>query len=818
MLTELRFALRQIAKFPGYTATVVLTLAFGIAVNTQIFAIVSAFFLQPMPVRDPDRLTVIVERNDLFNLPLQISFLDFQDIRAGSKALTDHVAFFPSAAHVGVKGRSPERVWIEAVTPDAFSKLGVGVALGRPLQPSDGEMPPGTPVAVLTHRYWQNHFGSDPGLIGSTVQIDGKPFTIVGVGQPGFEGFAWSMSVSLFVPSGTLPLLRAGGADLFKYRSAIAWRVLAYLRPGATIAEANAELDVFAKRFGKDFPDEPHNLRFQAVLEQHARPDPSAMDFAPVFSALFAGLVVMVLLIACANVANLMSAHALSRERELVVRAALGATRTRLIRQLLIESLVLAVIAGFCAYWLVWWGGDSLRGLMSQGDIPVRQEHTLGWRVWIFTGVISLVAGIASGLFPALRCSRVDLNEGLKQGGRHTAGGGHRMRNLLVGGQVAASCVVLIASAQFLRGLQACRDLNLGFRADRLIMVSFDLGLQGYDQARGLRFQKQLLERVEALPGVESAGFTQHVPFGNNIMMRQHWPDNPTAPVPDGHINVAFSAVTPGFVKMLGIPLLRGRDLVAQDNDERAPLVAVINDAMAKAFWPGANPIGQHFHRDWQGGPPIEVVGVVATGKYVMLTEAPRPYYYTPFAQFYGMPASLVVRTAGSPYGLASSLREAVRQLDSDLPIYSLLTFDEHMASSALALMPLRAGATLAGVQGAIGLLLAILGLYAVVSYGVTSRTREIGVRMALGATGPDVLRLVAREGLRLTLTGLGVGLAFALGLSFILSRVLFGVHTVDTVAFPAVITLLVATAAFACWLPARRATRVDPVIALRAE
>lgn len=818
MLTDLRYAFRQILKFPGYTATVVLTLAFGIAVNTQIFGMVSAFFLQPMPVRDPGRLTVIVQRSNVINFPYQLSFLDFQDIRAGSKALTDHVAFFSMPAHVSTQGQTPERAWVEAVTPDAFAKLGVTVALGRPLQPSDGEMPPGTPVAVLTHRYWQSHFGGDPAILGRAVTVNGKPFTIVGVAKPGFDSFAFALSVTMFVPSGTMAQLRTDGGNFAKYRGMSMWNVLAYRAPGASLADANAELAVFAARFAKDFPEEHRGARFQAVAEQRARPAPAATDFLPVFTVLFCGLVALVLFIACANVANLMSARALSREKELVVRAALGASRWRLLRQLLIESVVLAALAGVAGYLLASFGAGLLRDFTSTGDIPIRNVAGPEWQIWAFTGAISLIAGVGAGLFPALRASRVDVNEGLKQSAsRQASSSRHWVRNFLVVGQVAMSCVVLIAAALFSRGLFAARDLNLGFRPDRLIMLSFDLSLQGYDQTRGLRFQQQLLERVRALPGVTDASFAQHVPFSNNIMIRDMWPENPSINVPDGHKATALSAVEPGFVTMMGIPLLRGRDLAASDN-EKSQHVAVINQAMADAFWPGRDPIGQHFRRDWNGAPPIEVVGVVATGKYIMLSEEPRPYYYVPYSQYYDMPVTLVVRTAADPHGLANTLRETVRAVDADLPVFGLVTLDEHLASSVFALMPLRMGVRMAAIQGIIGLLLAILGLYAVVSYGVTSRTREIGVRMALGATSRNVVELVSREGLRLTLIGLAIGLVMAAGLSFGLSRVVFGVHAFDPIAFPVVIVVLIATAALACWFPARRATRVDPMTALRAE
>lgn len=817
-MSDLRYAFRQILRFPGYTAVVVLTLALGIAVNTQIFGFVSGMFFQPLPVRDASRVNVIVERSDMFNMPHGMSFLDFQDLRSGSHALTDHIAYFFAPAHVSIPGQEPERIWIEAVTPDAFDKFGISAVLGRPLQPADGEMPPGAPVAVLTHRTWQNRFGSDPSVIGRTLIINAKPFTVVGVLQPGFESFSYSLSVGLFISSGAFSQIHSSKDAFFKYRSAKAWRVLAYRQPDATVDEANAELGVFADRFAKDFPADHRNSRFQAVPEQRARPDPSVSDYLPVFVGLFTGLVGLVMLIACANVANLMGAHALNREKELVVRAALGASRGRLIRQLLVESLVLAALAGAIGFTLAIWGTGLIEQFAPQGDVPIRTDHSATAGLVLFTAAISLLAGLASGLMPALRSSRVDLNESLKQGsGRQAGVKRHRLRNLLVTGQVAISCVVLIASALFFRGLQAAGALNLGLRTERLLMISLDLDLQAYDEERGLRFQKQLLEDVRLIPGVESATIAQHVPFTNHIKIANAFPERPTALLTDGQLAVAHSGVDPNYISMMGVPLLRGRDLAATD-DARAPLVAVINETMAQTFWPDRTAIGEHFRLDSADGAPIQVVGVVATGKYVMLTEEPKPYFYIPIAQRYGMPVTLIVRSAGHPAVLQKPVRDAVQRLDPHLPVYDLMTFEEHMSQSTMALMPLRLGATLAGIQGALALLLAILGLYAVVSYEVSGRTREIGIRMALGATSRSVLQLVSREGLRLTVIGLVVGVLLSLVVAFGLSRVVFGVKAFDPFALPAVVIILGATAAIACWIPARRATKVDPMTALRTE
>jgi predicted permease len=818
MLSDLRYALRQCLKSPGYTLVVVLTLAIGIAVNAVIFRSVDEMLLQPLKLPGADRLIVITERSDLFSMPHGLSYPDFQDIRSGAKTLQDLNVDFVTPAHVSAPGRKAQRGWIEVVSPDAFGQMNVPMALGRPLQARDGELPPGTPVTVVTHSYWKTHLGADPDIVGRTLVVNSHPLTIVGVTSPDFESFSAVLSVQAFVPTGAYAALRTDGEGLFKYRAAKAWKVYGHLAPGSSLADVNAELAVFAHRFTKDFPQDHRNSRFHATTESHARPDPAVSDLMPALIALFSGLCLLVLLIACANVANLMTVHALAREKEFVVRSALGASRGRLIRQLLIESVLIAALAGLTGFILAEWGSDLLHRGIPKGDMPFREGGSSNVPLYLFTAGISLAAGIVSGLVPALRSSRFNIVESLKQGaGRQIGGGRHRLRNLLVIGQVAVSCVVLICSVLFLRALHAANSLNLGFRPDHLVMLSMDLGMQNYDETRGIHFMDQAIERVRALPGVENAAFTQHVPFNYVISIRETYPENPTGKLTDGHSATAYAAVTPGFLSTMRTPILQGRDLAESDN-ATAKNVAVINDTMAKAFWPGRDPIGQHFRLDWNGAPEIEVVGVTGTGKYVMLTEEPRAYFYLPQSQRFSGTVSLIVRSKQDPAGLASSLRQVIRDLDPELPIGSLVTAEDHLNTSIFALMPLRSGAKIAAAQGVLALALAIMGLYAVVSYSVTSRTREIGVRMALGATESNVLKLVSREGLRLTVIGVGLGLLLAAATAAGLSRMIFGVHALDVVAYSTVVFLLVGIAGVACWLPARRATKVDPMVALRSE
>jgi len=540
-------------------------------------------------------------------------------------------------------------------------------------------------------------------------------------------------------------------------------------------------------------------------------------DFMPVFAVAFTGMVGLVLFIACFNVANLILARSVDRQRDLVMRSALGASRRRLIRLQVMESLILAFLAGAFGLLLSRAVGGVLAGFApTGGDIPVKTDHGFDWRIYAFTVLVSAIAGIGTGLWPALHASRFELSSALKETGTGFGSARHRFRNLLVMGQVTLSLVVLIFAGLFLRSLDEMKGLSMGFRTENLLMLSLDVGRQQYDATRAREFQRQLEERVEALPGVTGASWTLHVPFDYGIQIRDVTVEGGVPGSEDGYVPDAYTVVGHDFIETVGVLLREGRGLRETD-DEDAPKVAVVNRAMAEQLWPDGDAVGKRF-RFGRDGDWIEVVGVAADGRYVMLAEPKRPYFYLPLGQHDSSAMTLVVHTATEPTALTTAVRQEVAALDPDLPIYNVKSMDEHINTSVFGLMPLRMGAFLASLQGMVGLLLAVMGLYAVVSYSVSQRTREIGLRMALGARRTQVLRLVARQGIVFTAVGILVGLVIAVGVGLVLSQVLFGVKPVDLGVYGAVTGLLVLVAAVACYLPARRATRVDPMEALRCE
>jgi len=816
-MNDLRFAFRMLRKSPGFAAVAVLTLAFGIGVNANIFGLVSAFFLQPLPIRNPHEVVMVLQRSDTFGLPHGLSYPDFKDLRERNQVFADLAASLPQPAHIGVAGLSPERTWVDVVSPNYFAFAGINTALGRTFRVDEGERMGDEPVTVLSHRYWQRRFGGDPQIVGRTIQINGQPFTVIGVAAEKFTGMHWAMALSAFVPSTFAPQFLSGGQYMLNERGAPMWRLYARLKPGVGLDRARAEIGGLADQIKKDFPDQHKGSSVMVIPETRCRPDPVFSDFLWVFTALFTGMVALVLFIACANVTNLMFSRALARQREFSLRAALGASRWQLIRQLLVESLVLAAIAGVIGVLFAQGAGQALSRFTPQSDIPINTDHSADWRLYLFTACLATVAGIAAGLMPALKASKFQVFEMLKEAGSgRLSSRRHPIRNLLVVSQVTLSLVVLICAGLFLHSLTRFKDAPLGLRPDHLLIASVDLGLQRYSDDRGRQFHRQLLDRVRALPGVTGADVAQRVPFDTGFGMQEVQAEGSDPNAADQYVAVGDNVVSAGYFQTAGAEILRGRGFTDQDGAD-APHVAVINEALARKFWPNEDAVGRRFRR--RGNQElVEVVGVVPTGKYLMLGEDPRPYFYMPMEQNYRSPITVLVRTSVEPTSLADAVRAEVNALDPDLPVFNLRTFEEHVRTSALGLLPIRMGATMACVQGVIGLFLAIMGLYAVVSYAVNQRTQEIGIRMALGARQWDVLRLVVREGLRLTIVGVGIGLVIAAGVSFVFAKVLYGVQPLDGWVFVGVTLLLAGVAALACYLPARRATKVDPMVALRAE
>jgi predicted permease len=815
MIADLRQSLRSIVKRPALSAVAVLTLAFGIGVNASLFSLVSALFLQPLGVHNPHELVMVMQRGEVINVPYGHSYPDYLDYRDSATTLSALAAFMPTPVHLGVRGQTPERTWVEIVSPDYFALAAVTSAVGD-LPGPGAEARHAAPEIVLAYRYWQRRFAGNPAIVGQPIVLNGQAFTVIGVAPESFTGLSWAMAVSGWVPAGAMGALMRGGNEMREDRGAPMFRLMGRLAEGRTIQDARAELEVVTARLAAEYPAEHKGTRVLVIPENRARPDPSVAEILPAFAVVFAALVALVLFIACANVANLMLARALERQRDLVIRSALGATRARLLRLQVVEGLVLACIAGVIGLLLARWAGHGLQGFIPSGDIPVNQDQPWDWRIYVFTLVVSLVAGLITAYWPARQASRFNLVESLKEGARDVGAGRQTVRNLLVVGQVALSLVVLAGAALFLHSLRQMQDIPLGMRTDGLLLMSMDLGLQQYSEAQGLQFVERLIERAETLPAVTSATAAVHVPFDYGLQIASVSIDGPIPGTADDVLPMAHNVVGPNFLITAGTRLLRGRGFLQSDL-ATSQRVALVNETMARTLWPGRDPIGQRF-RPGQDAEPVEVVGLVADGRYFMLAEEPRPYFYLPLAQAYRSPLTLMVRSASDPTTLAGPLREAIRTLDPDLPVFNVRSMEEHVNSSVSGLMPLRMGAAMAGGQGLIALLLAVMGLYAVVSYAVARRTREIGVRMALGAGRADVMRLVVRDGMRLTVIGIGLGLAAALGLGLILSRVLYGLQAVDLRVVAGVTGLLLVVSMLACYLPARRAMRVDPMVALRSE
>jgi predicted permease len=807
---DLRFGARMLRRSPAFTVTAALTIALGIGANTTIFSIVNALLLRPLPGTVRPHELVLIGRTQQAQGFDTFSYPDYLDYRAGTRSLSAIAASFIAPAHLSTGGAS-ERVRAELVSGNYFTMLGTRAVHGRLLVSSDDGAPGANPVVVLGYGVWERRFGADPGVIGKTVRIDGVPFTVVGVAEAGFNGEQTVGVVDLFVPISMGNRLLPEFDQMLASRGGVWIDLFGRLAPNATVATAQAELGAIAAELARRYPDtnRSRGVRVAAGIGF----DPQSRGDVKRFMTVLVGVVVLVLLIACANVANLLLARGSARARELAVRASLGASRSRLVRQLLAEGFLLALLGGAAGFVV---GVASVRLVLQ---LPVFANSygavtpSVDLRVLAFAIGAILVSGTLFALPPAFRTSRIDLVTALKLGA--PAGDGRsRLRAGLVTAQLALSVVLLVAAGLFVRTLQALYRIEPGFETRRVLVATLDAGLQGYDGVRGRRLFTDFEQRVQALPGVQHAALGYMLPFGGGGWDTRIFPAETKSSPDDPGLKTDVNAVSPSYFETLGIPLVAGRRFTAADR-EGAPGVAVINDATAQALWPGRNPIGRKF-RIGHSDDVLEVIGLVRTARYRSLVEAPRPFYYRPFAQIYRPSMTLHVRTASDDaYTVLQSVRRALDELDRDLPLSRVRTLAERLDGS---LGAQRTAATLVGVYGVLALVLAAIGLYGSMAYAVSRRTREMGVRMALGARASEVLRHVLAQALRVALTGTVIGLVAAIPATRFLRAQLYGVEPSDPTTLVFVVLVLAAASMAAAFIPARRATRVDPVVALRSE
>ena len=701
------------------------------------------------------------------------------------------------------------------VSGNYFAVLGAQPMLGRLFLPNEGKTVGADAIIVLTYDTWKNRFAADPHIIGQTVKIDGLPFTVVGVTQPQFVGAQWGTALSGFMPITMLPKMNPAAYEIIYNRGSTSVFMMGRLQPGVSLVQARAAASLMMARIMKDYsPQHPKGASSTVIRESMSRPSPFVANFLPMIAGALMILALLVLAITVANMANLLYTRAADRERELAIRGALGASRGRLLRQLLAESTLLALAAGAIGAIAAIFITPLLGKMILLGDMAPPANTGTDWRLFVFTFVASLVSGILAGLLPAWKATRLEILPLLKKSPT-TAGGNHWLRSLLVIGQVAISCVVLICAGLAARSVQKLSQINLGFRPDHIFLASVDPSLQRYSDERSRHFQEQLLDKLRTLPGVTSASIATHLPFDNGGSMRAGvWPEGQTPTSIQKYLIVVCTSVDHAYLETMGTRLVAGRDFTAQD-DAAAPRVAIINRALAQQLWPNGDAVGKRLSLQ---GEPWQVIGIIDEMRVWTISETNRPLIFYPLAQRFQNNVTIVVRTGMDPLEITASVKQAVAQLDPEMAVYNIRTLDQQIVSSPMGMAPMRMGTIIAGGQGLIALFLATLGLYALISHSVKQRAHEIGIRIALGAKPGNVLSILIWQGLRLVLIGLGLGLAAAFAVTRLLSSVLYGVKSTDLLTFGGVSLLLAGVAVLASYLPARRAASIEPMQALRSE
>ncbi|MEP6820304.1 MAG: ABC transporter permease [bacterium] len=815
LLQDVRFGLRMLSKSPGFTFVAVVSLALGIGLNTAIFSVVNVILLRPLPI--------VKEESRVVWLRAPISYPDYVDYREQTQSFGGMAAITGTSEFSLALGGEPELIQGEYVTENYFDVLGVGTLQGSTFGKSDGQTP--TPIVVLSAHLWHTRFDSDANIIGRQISLNGLGFTVIGVAPENFIGTEVGLNRELWVPLSMQPLLNPPEASRaadpsssrFHERNSHWLAVFARLKPDVSREQAGTELATVARHVSETYNGKvtPETLRSVQLLRMSGGMDPRDQEEALPLAGIVMAVVGLVLLIACANIASLLVARAAVRRRETAIRQALGATRPRLVRQWLTESVLLGIAGGALGLLLALWANQLLISYLQTTPLA-SLDLRLDYRVLAFTLAVSVTTGIVFGLAPALQASRLDIVMALKsEGGLQRADSRRsRLRAMFVTAQVTLSVVLLIGAGLFIRSLQSANAIDPGFRVEHALTIPINLGLLRYKETEGENFYRNLLTRIEAQPGVERASLVRFAQLGFSFAQFQVFPEGRGGRPTGEGISTGFNVVGPNYFKTMETPLLRGRDFTEADR-KGAPGVVVINETLAATLWPGEDALGKRVGVNGPEGLFLEVVGVARDGKYRSLGEAPHPYIYQPVLQSYDPKMTLVVRTTGEPQSVANAVREQIRGLDANLPVADVKTFREQLN---LSLFPSRVAAWTLGGFGVLALLLAAIGIYGVVSYSVAQRTREIGVRMALGAKRKDVLGLVLGEGLFVIALGLALGLLLAFAATRVIAGFLYGIGATDPLTFVSVPLVLGFVALVASYVPAQRATTVDPLVALRHE
>lgn len=808
--------IRLLVKRPWFSSLIILTIALGVGVNTAMFSLVNAVLLRPLPVKDPAQIVVVAEQKKDTSEFLGTSYSDFLDFRSQTKALQDMIAYQPSLVGFSSDGKA-DRAVIDYVTGNFFSMLGIKPEVGRLLAPEEGKQLGADNVVVLAYPYWRRRFNNDPGVVGKSVAINGRMFIIVGVAAETFHGPSFTLE-----PDAYLPLSMAGiGTDSSMFwtkRDTRNLKVLGRLKPDVSLAQAESVLNVVSQRLAQQYPTEDADLSVRLFPELRARIGPGTSDALPVVGTFFLFMAGLVLLVASVNVLNVLMVRAVGRQREFAIRTALGARKSSLILESLTESVALAVLGGAVGVALGRFACGLLQSLRAQLELPVHLDFTIDLRVLTYSFVVTLLIGILVGIMSTLGGPNTNIARILHEGGRGMSSGrwARALRNSLVVSQIAISLVLLIMAGLFVRSLSKAQHMKLGFESDHLLNLTMDPREIGYDKAQDKALYQEIESRVRSLPGVQAVSLCSSIPFGYIHQTASVYAEGQVPMQGKRPPTIYYNAVDPEYFDNLQIPFVKGRQFTHADTQATLQ-VAIVNETMARQLWPNQEAIGKRISLNSTSAPLIEVVGITRDAQYVDLTDDQEAYFFLPLDQHYVSVRTLQVRTAGQPELLTAEVQKVVRSLAPDLPMFDVRTMKDYL-NGINGFFIFRLGAGLAAAFGLLGLALVVVGVYGVVSFSVSQRTQEIGIRMALGAQRLGVVSMILKQGLRLIFTGVGAGLVVALAVSHGIRSLLVGVGASDPVAVVGVSMLLTCVALVASAVPALRAARVDPNLTLRNE